>query len=200
MVCRRVITAKGRQTMKRAAVVLVFAAFALSAAAAKDTAGDEFQHRATGPAAHETAGPETVDQVFTRFGLFGNWAANCHRPASPDNPHVRVIMPSPGLVFEEHDLGPAYAGNRYSVLSAEQESATDLAVQVIFQPGKANEERQRLVFRVHGNTRRTMFNQTEGGTLRVKDGVALAHKKKTPVLKKCGEERAGAASAAARES
>jgi hypothetical protein len=49
------------------------------------------------------------------------------------------------------------------------------------------EERQKLVFAVRANTRRTLFNQTNGGAVRVKDGIALARGSKTPLLQKCGE-------------
>jgi len=38
---------------------------------------------------------------------------------------------------------------------------------------------------VRNNTRRTIFNQTSGGTVRVKNGIALAHGTKTPLLQKC---------------
>jgi hypothetical protein len=60
-----------------------------------------------------------------------------------------------------------------------------LSVEVIFRPGAQNEERQKLVFLIRNGTRRTMFNQPDGGEVRVKDGVALAHRIRTPVLKKC---------------
>ena len=42
------------------------------------------------------------------------------RPATPANPHVSITTPSAGLVLEDHDLGPDFAVNRYSVLSAER--------------------------------------------------------------------------------
>jgi hypothetical protein len=58
-------------------------------------------------------------------------------------------------------------------------------VEVIFQPGRELEEHQKLVFQIQNGTRRTIFNQPEGGAVRVKDGIALAHGMKTPVLKKC---------------
>ena len=45
---------------------------------------------------------------------------------------------------------------------------------MIFQPGTEVEERQKLVFRVRDNTRRTMFNQPADGPVRVKDGIVLA--------------------------
>jgi hypothetical protein len=32
-----------------------------------------------------------------------------------------------------------------------------------------------------------MFNQGDGGTVRVKDGIALARGSKTPLLRKCEE-------------
>ena len=41
------------------------------------------------------------------------------RPATPSNPHVSITTPSAGLVLEDHDLGPDFSVNRYSMLSAE---------------------------------------------------------------------------------
>ena len=102
-----------------------------------------------------------VEQLFQHFELFGTWAADCQQPASPANPHVSITTPSPGLVLEDHDLGPDFAVNRYSVLAAERLSAERISVAVIFQPGTETEERQKLVFLVREGTRRTMFNQAE---------------------------------------
>ncbi len=129
----------------------------------------------------------SVDELFQQFGLFGTWAADCSKPATPSNPRVSITTPSSGLVLEDHNLGPDFSVNRYSVLSAERVSASSISVEVIFQPGTEVEERQKLVFSVHDNTRRTMFNQADGGTVRVKDGVALARGSKTPLLRKCEE-------------
>jgi len=133
----------------------------------------------------------SVDDLFEQFGLFGTWATECAKPATPFNPHVSITHPSAGLVLEDHDLGPDFAINRYSVLSAEQLSKNNLSVNVIFQPGTGSEERQKLVFTVRDNTRRTLFNQADGGAVRVKDGIALARGKKTPLLQKCNERGAG---------
>jgi hypothetical protein len=134
-----------------------------------------------------SANADSVDQLFEQFGLFGSWAPDCSRPATPSNPHVSITTPSSGLVLEDHNLGPDFSVNRYSVLSAERVSATGISVEVIFQPGTEVEERQKLVFSVRDNTRRTMFNQGDGGTVRVKDGIALARGSKTPLLRKCEE-------------
>ena len=134
------------------------------------------------PAAAQTA---PVDALFQQFGLFGPWAGDCRQPASPANPHVSITAPSPGLVLESHDLGRDYAVNRYSILSAERLSADQLAAAVIFQPGTDDEERQKLTFLVRKDTRRTLFNQPDGGAVRVKDGIVLAHGSKTPLLNKC---------------
>ena len=131
------------------------------------------------------AADPSVEELFQQFGLFGNWAGDCQQPASPGNPHVSISMPTSGLVLEDHDLGPDFAINRYSVLSAAQVSADRLAVEVIFQPGAESEERQKLVFLIRNDTRRTMFNQPAGGPVRVKDGIALARHTKTPLLRKC---------------
>jgi hypothetical protein len=131
------------------------------------------------------AADTSVEDLFQQFGLFGDWATDCKQPATPGNPHVSIFTPNAGLVLESHDLGPDYAVNRYSVLSAARLSDTRLAVHVIFQPGTDNEERQTLEFFIREGTRRTMFNQPDGGAVRVKNGVALAHNIKTPVLNKC---------------
>jgi hypothetical protein len=130
------------------------------------------------------ASPST-EEVFRTLDLFGSWSDDCSQPVSPKHPRITVIMPSPGLVLETHDLGADYETNRYSVLSAERISATRLALEVIFQPGAPNEERQKLEFLVRNGTRRTMFNQPQGGAVRVRNGVAVAAGLKTPVLTKC---------------
>ena len=134
-----------------------------------------------------SANAESVEELFRHFSLFGTWATNCKIPPTPANPHVSITMPSAGLVLEDHNLGPDYAVNRYSVLSAQQVSPTSVAASVIFQPGTDAEERQKLIFAVRDKTRRTMFNQADGGTVRVKDGIALARGSKTPLLRKCEE-------------
>ena len=132
------------------------------------------------------AASPSVEDLFHAFDLFGDWASDCKQPATPANPYVSIVLPSPGQIMEEHDLGPDFEHNRYSVLSAERISATRLSVAVIFQPGAQGEERQKLTLMIRNGTRRTMFNQAEGGPVRVKDGIALAHHIKTPVLRKCG--------------
>jgi len=131
------------------------------------------------------AADPSVEELFQQFRLFGSCAGDCQQPASPGNPHVSISMPTSGLVLEDHDLGSDFAINRYSVLSAARVSADRLAVEVIFQRGAESEERQKLVFLIHNDTRRTMFNQPAGGPVRVKDGIALAHHTKTPLLRKC---------------
>jgi hypothetical protein len=136
------------------------------------------------PAAATGEGPPP-EQLFQQFDLFGTWASNCSAPASPANPHVKISMPSPGLILEDQHLGPDYAVNRYSVLSAERLSATRLSVSVLFHPGTENQERQHLIFAIRDHTRRTMFNQVDAGPVRVKDGIALARGTETPLLHKC---------------
>jgi hypothetical protein len=136
-------------------------------------------------AAFQAAHATPVDTLFQDFGLFGSWALDCKAPAAPNNPHVSITTPSPGVVLEDHDLGPDYAVNRYSMLSAERAAPDELSVETIFQPGTTVEERQKLVFRVRDKTRRTVFNQPDNGPVRVKDGIVVGLGTKTPVLKKC---------------
>ena len=134
----------------------------------------------------------SVEELFRQFNRFGDWATECDGPPSPANPYVTITAPSAGLVLEDHNLGPDFAVNRYSVLTAEPQSSTVLSVRVIFQPGTEVEERQKLVFLVRDNTRRTIYNETDSGVVRVKDGIALARGIKTPLLRKCGADRASA--------
>jgi hypothetical protein len=126
-----------------------------------------------------------TEQLFSQFGLFGTWAVNCSQPGSPKNPRVSITMLSPGVIIQDHDLGVDNEHNRYSILSAKKLSDTRISVQVIFQPCRECEERQRLIWAVGKNTLRTVFNQPQDGPVRVKDGVAVGYGIKTPVLKKC---------------
>jgi hypothetical protein len=138
------------------------------------------------PAAAKTVSKaESVDELFHAFWLFGIWAPNCKLAASPGNPHVRITVSDAGEVLENHDLGSGVAVNHYRMLSAKQLSDETLSVETIFQPGQASEERDRLIFRLRGGTRRTVFNQPDGGEVRVKDGVVLSNGTKTPLLHKC---------------
>ncbi len=131
------------------------------------------------------AGAASVEELFAAFGLFGTWAPDCGKDASPDNPHVRVSA-SAGQVVEEDELGADYAINRYSFLSAEKLSADRLAVIVQFQPGEGEAELQKLIFEVGKGTRRTILNQPQGAAARVRAGTAVTHKTRTPTLRKCG--------------
>lgn len=131
------------------------------------------------------AAAPSVEQLFQEFDLFGNWAIDCRQPSSGANPHVAITTPGPGQVLEEHDLGAEFAVNRYRILAASRLSGDQLSIEVMFQPGSADEQRQRLILLIRKGTRRTIFNQPEGGDVRVKGGVALAHDVKTPVLRKC---------------
>lgn len=128
---------------------------------------------------------DSVDVLLTEFDMFGLWAPNCKAEAAPTNPYVRVTSRGPGVVIEEHNLGPSYALNQYSVTDAKRISKTDLSVKVILHPGKDDEERLLLTFRLRDKTRRTLFNQVEGGAVRVKDGMTVGYGTRTPLLSKC---------------
>lgn len=131
------------------------------------------------------AEPPTTVAVFEQFGLFGTWAVDCGRPASPSNPYVSDVLRGNDAVVEEHHLGADYAVNHYHVLSATRLSATQVALEVMFRPRSEAAQRQKLIMHVRDGQRRTLFNQPQGGTVRVKDGIALAVGVKTPTLRKC---------------
>ena len=139
---------------------------------------------AAAPASGVPAGQD-VETVFREFGLLGTWAVDCTRPAELDNPRVSDVLLSPGEVMERHDLGPGSEPNLYSILAAKRLSKTRIGLWVIFRPGQEGEQRQRLEMVVRDDTRRTLFNQPQGGPVRVKDGVVVGYGLKTPLLHKC---------------
>lgn len=127
----------------------------------------------------------TVDELFAQFGMYGTWSPDCTLAPALHNPHVTVAKQSDGTITEDSDQGPGYQHNRYSFVSAQRLSETELSVDVVFEPGTPAQERQRLVFLVHDGTRRTMVNQPEGGAMRVNNGIAVTNGNPTPVLNKC---------------
>ncbi len=129
--------------------------------------------------------PPTPAQVFRTYGLFGTWAVDCGRPASPQNPYVRDFLNDAGAVAEEHHFGADYAVNHYDVLSAKRLSATEVELDVTYEPGDEAVHRQTLVMRVADGRRRTLFNQPVGGKVRVKGGLVLGLGVKTQTLVKC---------------
>lgn len=135
-------------------------------------------------AATPAAAAPSAEDVLLEFQLFGTWAVDCAAPASPANPHVSDASMRAGLIVEDHDLGSGNI-NRYRIVSAERLSDTRLAIDVIFRPGEAGEERQRLELTVRNGTRRTMFNRPEEGPVRVRDGAVAGAGVKTPLLRKC---------------
>jgi len=139
----------------------------------------------TALAAPAAARPASVEHLFREFGLFGAWAANCGEAASPDNPRVTVAMPEPGRVVERHDFGPGYETNRYVILSARRIAAGRLGIEARFEQGDADPEQQRIILRVEGRERRTLFNVPSGEEPRVIEGIAIVSGLPTPTLTKC---------------
>jgi len=122
--------------------------------------------------------------LYQEFDLFGSWAPNCAAAPSLDNPHVTVA--ANGLhVLERDDFGSGYETNRYDIVAAKRMDRDRLAVDVWFAQAGAAPQRQLIIIRIEKHTRRTMFTGTADGPPRVKDGIAVAAGKPTPVLNKC---------------
>lgn len=170
--------------MRIAAVFGVTILLALPAAAATDPAIDPLVAPPTVAAEAITTEAGVVD-LFYAFGLFGTFAADCGRPAAPNNPHVSVTRESADLVIETHFVGDQYAANHYSVRSARRLAAHRLEIKVVFVPGTQAAQYQTLEIVVGKGTRRTVFNRVDDGEIRVRRGVAVANGSKTPLLKKC---------------
>lgn len=172
------LSLQGSRLVRLLLAVLMCCVLSVSPAAAQTEPSND-------PTEAEKPQTDTLEDVFKQLDLFGTWAADCKQPPSPTNPHVNIASPAEGLVIELHDLGPGYAANQYSVLTVEPMAGNRVKVQMLFQPGAPEEEKQTLVFQLGNGTRRTMFNQPQGGPPRVKDGLVVGRKTKTPTLKKC---------------
>jgi hypothetical protein len=170
--------------MRIAAVFCVTVLLLLPAAAATDPATDPLVEPPT-PTSEAIASDVGVVDLFRDLGLFGTFAADCGRPAAPNNPHVSVTQESPDLVIETHFVGDQYAANHYSVRSARRLGSDRLEIKVVFVPGMQAEQLQTLEIVFGKGTRRTIFNRVDDGEIRVERGIAVANGSKTPLLKKC---------------
>ena len=170
--------------MRVAALLVLLVAASHPAAAAQ--AASPAQAASAEPSGPTASAKPAVATVLKDFGLFGAWAVNCAAPATPANPHVGIVETQPNTVIERHDLGPEYETNSYRVIAAEPLSKTRVSVDVVFKPATERPERQRLIFRVEHDTRRTMYNRVETGAVVVKDGIVVGRGARTPLLHRCG--------------
>jgi hypothetical protein len=162
---------RGSDPVVRALVAVVFfAVFVAVPATAQPSPGQDVKQ---------------VAALLGQVGLIGAWAIDCGEPASPSNPHVEVSVPEQGPVKEVHDLGAEFSANEYVILTAGRSGKDRVSLDVVFQPGTENEQRQKLIIEVNGDSRRTLFNQPAGEPVRVKDGQVVGANLQTPVLKKC---------------
>jgi hypothetical protein len=128
----------------------------------------------------------SVAELYQSFGLFGIWAVDCNEPATPKNPHVVIVMPPTGPVYETHDLGNTYAKNRYNITAAKRVGDDRLWVQSVFEPGTREQTTSELIFRIRNNTRQTISNLPEGSAIRVQNGTKSNDGGPTAILYKCG--------------
>lgn len=178
--------------MRSAAVFGLWLILVMPAAAATDPSSDPSSVPPADPADALTVsageapavGPAVLD-LLRNYDLFGTFARDCGRPATPGNPHVRVTEETGGLVIETHDFGLESLANIYSVRAARRIAPDRLELKVVFVPGTLSEQFQTLELIVGKGTRRTVFNRVDNGPVRVRHGIALANGSKTPLLKKC---------------
>lgn len=177
--------------MRSVAVLGLLILLALPAAAATDASNDPAAVTPAAPTDSQTAGATDaasgaeVVEMLRAHDLIGTFARDCGRPSAPNNPYVKVSQETGGLVIETHEFGAELAANIYRLRAARRLAADRLELKVVFVPGSLNEEFQTLELMVGKGARRTMFNRVDSGAVRVRQGVALANGRKTPLLKKC---------------
>jgi hypothetical protein len=130
-----------------------------------------------------TASAATLPQILERFDFAGTWAAQCERPAAPDNIIRRVEANGSGEVSFVERFGEGYEPNRYTVVGARQGKHGLLNVNV-----ELDGIRQALTIkRSHGRLR-TMRNRRADGTLLVQNGVVVTTGQPTPWLSRCDDK------------
>jgi len=140
---------------------------------------------ATMVAGSAAAKPSSPAREFRHFDLYGLWASNCGEAPSPDNPHVTVSAGRKGMVLEEDEFGRDYEVNRYAFVAVKRMSGRRIALDALFKQGEAEPQPQLIIMQIERGTRRTLFTGSTDEPPRVKDGIAVAIGKPTPLLNKC---------------
>jgi hypothetical protein len=136
--------------------------------------------------AQQAAGENSADSVeatLAKYGLTGNWASDCSKPAAPGNNHRRYRK-SEGRLQQVNSLGKDYAENVYTILEATPLTRDRLRIKAVFH-GSRGDEGNTMEWVVDGKRMRTYSNVSDKSGPLVTDGVILSNKRETPWLTRC---------------
>jgi hypothetical protein len=123
---------------------------------------------------------ETIQQVVGDFGLLGNWAPDCSKPASPRTPRVLYAATADGGVQRELVEGSAPGGTGTPFTAASRVAPDRLELDYLYQDRTVH-----LVLEMQDGKQRGVRSWIDGGAPIVEDGVVLATNRRVPWLEKC---------------
>jgi hypothetical protein len=100
----------------------------------------------------------TVQEIFEKFGLLGNWSVDCTKPASPQNPYLTHRALGSDRVERGPILNSASPSTLFVVDQAAEVKPNEVAFS--FNNGKTH---VKLVVRVEHNRMRTMERSYDNG-------------------------------------
>jgi hypothetical protein len=120
----------------------------------------------------------TVQEIFKKFGLLGNWSADCLKPASPQNPYLTHRALGTDRVERGPILGSSSSPTLFVVDQAAELKPNEIAFS--FNDGK---QHVKLVVRVEHNRMRTMERMYDDGQKSILAGREA--NRDTPWFNKC---------------
>jgi hypothetical protein len=120
----------------------------------------------------------TVQEIFKRFGLLGNWSGDCTKPASPQNPYFTHRALGTDRVERGPILSSASPPTLFVVDQAAEVKPNEIAFS--FNDGKNH---VKLVVRVEHNRMRTMERANDNGEKPIFGGREA--NRDTPWFNKC---------------
>jgi hypothetical protein len=122
----------------------------------------------------------TVQEVFKKFDLLGNWSADCTKPVGPQNPYVTHRA----LGADRMQRGPMFDSTTPPTLFVVDQAAEGKPGELAFS-FKDGKNRVNLVVRVEHNRMRTMERALDNGQKPIVNGRQADDGRDTPWFNKC---------------
>jgi hypothetical protein len=122
----------------------------------------------------------TVQEVFKKFDLLGNWALDCSKPASPQNPYI-----THRAFGDRVQRGPMTDPASQPAMFVVDQAAEGKPNEVAFSFLMDAKNHANLVVRVEGKRMRTMERTHDNGEKPISDGRQTADGRETPWFNKC---------------
>jgi hypothetical protein len=124
---------------------------------------------------------QSADQIVSEFGLFGTWATDCSRPATPLNIHT-VYSLSGGTVRLRYRFGPVEKADS-TITRAERISSDQILYEE--EPMDGGRGRVEVVLAMAGGRIQVWRSRRPNGQLLVQDGRFTSNGAESPRQDKC---------------